>query len=240
MTDLDPRLVALYDDDNPDGVDSDFYRDLCASTGARSVLDLGCGTGALTVSFSEDGRSIFGVDPSATMIGHAKERPGAGAVTWIVGDSRALPDVIVDFAVMTGNVAQHIPDGDWQRTLGDLRRVLRPGGVLTFESRNPAAAAWRTWTSTEHTIRDTPSGPLEEWSDAREIRPGVVRLVSHNVFLDTDERLTSTDDLFFRDRTVVQHHLDVAGFHIAAVYGDWQQGPVTESSAVLVFVAVAR
>lgn len=36
----DSRLVALYDIDNPDGPDHDFYRSLANETGASSILDL--------------------------------------------------------------------------------------------------------------------------------------------------------------------------------------------------------
>ncbi|WFR66199.1 class I SAM-dependent methyltransferase [Curtobacterium flaccumfaciens] len=239
MADLDHRLVALYDDDNPDGADSDFYRALCTSTGARSVIDLGCGTGSLTVSLADAGRSVVGVDPSATMIDYARKRPGADGVTWVLGDSRNLPPIGADYAVLTGNVAQHIPDGDWQRTLADLHHALRAGGTLAFESRNPAAGAWHAWSPPERTVRETASGPLEEWSDAREITPGVVRLIAHNAFLETGEHLTYTEDLFFRELTELKHQLDVAGFCTTSVYGDWQHGPVTDSSEVLVLVANA-
>lgn len=240
MVDLDPRLVALYDDDNPDGADSDFYRALCASTGARSVIDLGCGTGSLTVSFAAAGLTAVGVDPSASMIDYARQRPGGDGVTWVLGDSRTLPLIYADFAVMTGNVAQHIPDGDWQRTLADLHHALRAGGTLAFESRNPAAGAWHTWSSSERSVRETASGPLEEWSEAEEITPGVVRLVAHNAFVDTGELLTYTEDLFFRELSELEHELDLAGFGTTSVYGDWQRGPVTVSSQVLVLVATAR
>lgn len=240
MVDLDTRLVALYDEDNPDGADSDFYRTLGMSMAARSVIDLGCGTGSLTVSMADAGMSAVGVDPSTTMLDYAKRRPGADGVTWVLGDSRDLPNVGADYAVMTGNVAQHIPDGDWQRTLADLHRALRPGGTLAFESRNPAAEAWRAWSAPEHTIRETTSGSLEEWSEAREISPGVVRLVAHNTFTDTGEQLSYTEDLFFRESSELEHQLEHAGFRAEAVYGDWRCGALTDSSQVLVLVATAR
>ena len=41
---VDPRLVALYDIENPRGADTDFYIELAADLNARSILDLGCGT----------------------------------------------------------------------------------------------------------------------------------------------------------------------------------------------------
>lgn len=240
MTDLDRRLVALYDDDNPDGPDHDFYRALADESGARSVIDLGCGTGILTVTLAGPDRRVVGIDPSATMLDHARGRPGAGAVTWVHGDSRQLPETSADLAVMTGNVAQHIGDEDWARTLLDLRGALRHGGTLAFESRNPAAEAWLGWTSTERTTRGTAHGPLEEWSEAEEVAPGVVRLVASNRFTDTDETIVETVTLHFRTRSELERQLHAAGFAVTAVFGDWQRGPVVESSAVLVVTAVAR
>src|SRR5215831_10422773 len=44
----DPRLVELYDLENPRGVDTDFYIRLAAELDAHRILDLGCGTGLLT------------------------------------------------------------------------------------------------------------------------------------------------------------------------------------------------
>lgn len=43
----DTDLVALYDVDNPDGVDHDYYRALAETLNARRIIDLGCGTGLL-------------------------------------------------------------------------------------------------------------------------------------------------------------------------------------------------
>jgi SAM-dependent methyltransferase len=240
MGDYDRRLVELYDDDNPDGPDHDFYRALADDVSARSVVDLGCGTGILTVTFASEGRAVVGVDPSANMLAYARARPGASAVDWRLGDSRNLPSRAFDYAVMTGNVVQHIPESDWSRTLRDLRAALRHGGTLAFESRNPAARSWQSWTTGERSARETASGTLIEWSEAEEIAPGVVELVSHNLFTGSDETITETLLLHFRGRVDLEHELTAAGFAVDAVYGDWDRGPVTDASAILVFVARAR
>lgn len=108
MTDYDPRLVDLYDLDNPDGTDHDFYRSLADQVQATSVVDLGCGTGLLTVTLVRPGRAVLGVDPSPAMLRVARDRPGAGRVRWLDGDSRSIPTGAADYAVMTGNVAQHL------------------------------------------------------------------------------------------------------------------------------------
>ncbi|OUE19181.1 Cypemycin methyltransferase [Clavibacter michiganensis] len=239
MTSLDPRLVALYDGDNPDGPDHDFDRALTEEVGARSIVDLGCGTGMLTVSLARRGRRVVGVDPSAAMLDVARTRPGGDSVEWILGDSRAVPAGPYDLALMTGNVVQHIPDAEWIRTLADLRADLRPGGTLTFESRNPADRAWESWAGPA-TTRDTAHGPLEEWAEVEETGPGRVAVAFRNRFAATGELVTDVQEFAFRDRATITAQLDDAGFDVDAVHGDFARGPLTASSRVMVFVARAR
>jgi SAM-dependent methyltransferase len=239
MPDLDPRIVALYDGDNPDGPDHDFDRALAEEVGARSVLDLGCGTGMLTVTLATAGRRVVGVDPSAAMLDVARHRPGGDAVEWIHGDSRAIPAGPYDLAFLTGNVVQHIADPEWIRTLADLRAAFLAGGTLSFESRNPANRAWESWAGPA-TTRDTGHGPLEEWADVEETGPGRVRVAFHSRFTATGEVVTEVQPFAFRDRATLTAQLDAAGFDVDAVHGDFARGPLTASSRVMVFVARAR
>lgn len=74
VADYDRRLIELYDVDNPDGPDHDYFRLLAQELDARSILDLGCGTGILTVTFAHEGREVVGVDPSPAMLGFARTR----------------------------------------------------------------------------------------------------------------------------------------------------------------------
>ena len=161
----DPRMVDFYDEDNPDGADHDYYRSLVHRFNAQRILDLGCGTGILTVTLAQSGRAVIGVDPSASMLEYARSRPGASKIRWILGDSRNVPDHGFDLVVMSGNVAQHIPSPQWEKTLKDLHRIMHSGGMLAFESRNPACRAWENWT-TSTTTRSTRHGLISEWSEA--------------------------------------------------------------------------
>lgn len=233
----DARLVALYDEDNPDGPDHDFYRSLVDESSAVRVLDLGCGTGMLTVTVARPGRTVVGVDPSETMLAYARRRPSGDAVAWVRGDSSAIPPLAFDVAVMTGNVAQHITGDDWHRTLRDLRAALRDGGILAFESRNPLVRAWEDWTASERSTRETAEGSLEEWMATEEVAPGTVRIRASNRFVDSDETVTEEFDLAFRFRETITADLHAAGFTVDAVYGDWNRAPFEDRSPLMVLVA---
>lgn len=236
----DSRLVELYDIDNPDGPDHDFYRSLADEIGAASILDLGCGTGMLTVSLARAERVVVGVDPSAAMLAFARARPGGEVVDWIQGDSGDIPSTDFDYAVMTGNVAQHLGQEEWRRALGNLRRRMRAGGTLAFESRNPLARAWDSWSAPERSTRATPHGALVEWMSADEIAPGTVRIQAFNHFLETGETVVEDFELQFRELDVIRADLESASFTVDAVYGDWSRTPFQDEASLMVFVATAH
>lgn len=237
MTEYDPRLVELYDDDNPDGPDHDFYRELADEMGAQSIVDIGCGTGILTVSFARPGRTVVGIDPSPNMLAYAANRPDSAGVRWILGDSRNIPRQVFDYAVMTGNVAQHIPDTAWERTLSEIRDALRKGGILAFECRNPRARAWEAWSRNKPTTRGTAHGPLREWMDVRETGPGQVLLTTHSVFEAGRDHIIEELTLAFRECELIQAQLRDAGFSVSEVWGSWDRIPWSTHSPVMIFEA---
>ena len=231
---VDPRFVALYDASNPRGMDYDFYLQLAADLEARAILDLGCGTGLLTRELATEGRRVTGVDPAPAMLDYAKRQPGAERVRWVEGDSGVLGAPGADLAIMTGNVAQvFLDDAVWAAGLRDLHAALRPGGRLAFESRNPDARAWEGWNRAATYERND---VLECWMDVVSVEEGRVHLVGHNIFAGTDEDVVVNSTLRFRSRAELEETLQDAGFTVEHVYGDWQRGPVTPASRVMVFV----
>lgn len=236
---VEPRLVALYDRDNPRGADTDFYLALADELQAKRIIDLGCGTGLLTCELAMGDREVFGVDPSPAMLAVAREKPGAERVTWIVGDASALGQRNVDLVVMTGNVAQvFLDDAEWSATLRHIYRTVRPGGYLAFESRNPAARAWEQW-GREDTFEEieTAFGAMACWLEVLEVQDGRVHFVGHNLFQKTGEDVEAHSTLRFRSQRELADSLAAAGFTAVYLYGDWQRGALTATSRTMVFVA---
>jgi len=94
----------------------------------RRVLDLGAGTGLLTDVLLAAGHEVVAVDLSAGMLDQLRARlPQVAAA---VGGAEAvpLPDADVD-AVVAGQAAHWFDPGP---AAVELRRVLRPGGVIGF------------------------------------------------------------------------------------------------------------
>jgi SAM-dependent methyltransferase len=92
------------------------------------VLDLGAGTGLLTQLLVAAGHEVLAVDPSAQMLEQLRARlPQVPTVTG--GAERIpVPDAGLD-AVVAGQAAHWFRP---EETASELRRVLRPGGVVGF------------------------------------------------------------------------------------------------------------
>lgn len=234
----DADLVSLYDLDNPGGEDHAFYRTLADQIDAHSIIDLGCGTGLLTRSLARPGRTVIGVDPSRTMLDYARRQPGSESVTWIHGDASALaPTGTVDLALCTGNAIMHVSPEELSPALTSIAAALRSGGIVSFESRNPAYRAWEQWTpEATYSERVTRVGHLREWLDVTDVREGRVVFDAHNVFSDGEDRVY-TSILFFRSAEEFQRELEAAGFTDITCTGDWHGPSVEDGSRLLVFRA---
>jgi SAM-dependent methyltransferase/catechol 2,3-dioxygenase-like lactoylglutathione lyase family enzyme len=111
--------------------------------GPGSLLEMGVGSGRLLAELSARGWTVTGVDPAPGMVEIARMRVPAAAERLTVARAEELPfadrgfDVVVAIGVLEYT--------DMNRSLGELARVLRPGGRAVIGLRNGRApvAAWR-------------------------------------------------------------------------------------------------
>jgi ubiquinone/menaquinone biosynthesis C-methylase UbiE len=100
-----------------------------------SVLDVGCGTGEVTLQAKIRARqgSVYGVDPSPEMIAVAKKKAARKGldIDFRIGVIEALPFPDSSIDVVTSSLMMHhLPDALKARGLAEIYRVLKPGGRL--------------------------------------------------------------------------------------------------------------
>jgi SAM-dependent methyltransferase len=161
---------------------------------------------------------VTGVDPAGASLDVARARPGAERVRWLHGDATGLPELQVDLATMTANVAHvFLTDEDWAATLRGVYTALRPGGYLVFEVRDPARRPWERWTR-ENTYRrfDVPgTGVVETWWDETEVDGALVSYRRTYVFAVDGTTLTSDSTRRFWTRAEIEDSLGSAGYALA-------------------------
>ena len=215
-----PRLAQLYDPLDPDRSDLDVYAAIVDELGARSVLDVGCGTGTFALLLAAGGLDVVGVDPALASLDVARAKPGAERVRWIHGDATTLPPLRVDLATMTANAAQEITDPQaWQRTLRGVHAALRPGGHLVFETRDPSKRAWEQWNrDSSYRVTELPGvGAVENWVELTGVNGPLVTFRWTFVFASDGEVLTSDSTLRFRERDETEAELLSQGYEVREI-----------------------
>lgn len=112
----------------------------------RDVLDIGVGTGRTTVYLAPLARRYQAIDYSPEMVRCFEQtRPGISIALADMRDMSQFPDADFDFVLASNNVFDATGHEDRLRTLHEIHRLLRPGGVLMFTSHNrdrKGAAHW--------------------------------------------------------------------------------------------------
>jgi SAM-dependent methyltransferase len=105
---------------------------------ASTVLDLGCGSGGSLLALAKNYEHVVGIDPSLPdllLAAKLLESNQITNVTLIQAYGQHLPFASQCFDCATAvNVLEHVFDVD--RVLGEIHRVLRPGGRFVADSRN--------------------------------------------------------------------------------------------------------
>ncbi|MGW1543877.1 class I SAM-dependent methyltransferase [Streptomyces sp. NPDC002309] len=235
----DAFLAGLYDALNPWGPGDDFFLGLALS--AESVLDVGCGTGRLLARARRAGHEgrLTGLDPAAAML--VQGRRGTRRVEWVLGDLRCADwREEFDLVVMTGHAFQELlGDEELRLALAAVRESLRPDGRFVFDTRNPAARAWETWTPERFSEVHGPDGDVVR---VRYETQGPVR-GERVSFTETfegprwDLPQVSDSTIRFLDVAALDRFLAEAGLAVRQRYGDWDRGPVTPASPEIITVA---
>ena len=238
----DTRLGALYDRLYPLPRPAlDFYLPLIRA--AQSVLDVGCGTGALLAAARDAGYRgrLCGLDPAEGMLARARARTD---IEWICGAVAELDRVSeFDLAVMTGHVFQvFVEDEELHAALAAVHAALKSHGRFVFETRNPAARAWEQWTPERAVqVDDGRGNAVRVSSQVEAAYDGRTVAFAQSYRCDSWETpLVSRSVLRFVDAAGVARFLTEAGFMIEEQFGDFDRRPLRHDSAEIVTIARAR
>lgn len=237
-----PELATLYDDENVWDASSDFYRDLALRIGAKTLLDLGCGTGLLTRGILQAiGGSGVGVDPATPMLEVARRNTRSERVEWREGDGRSVRlGRKFDLVIMTGNAFQaFLTEADQVALFRTAAAHLTPGGRFAFESRNPAKQEWLEWLpDSSFRVQQTVAyGPVEIWNDAHMNDDRILDVEEHYRILGSGKRLRSDFRLRFSSPEEIWDAMLVAGLAVEHCYGDYDWQPFSPSAREIVIVA---
>ncbi len=233
----DEEAAALYDVLNAWGRSDDFY--LALVMDAKSVLDVGCGTGTLLHRARQAGHTgrLCGVDPDRAMLDRARSRTD---IEWLEATAASMPwDGEFDLAVMTGHAFQVlVGDDELRASLAAIRRALVPDGRLAFETRNPLAREWESWNPQNPMDVVDPSGrPLRISYEVESVVGDVVTLTETTSDPDGTPLRVDRGSLRFLDIDTLSGFLADAGLWIEAQYGGWAREPLDPRSPEIITVA---
>ena len=155
----------------------------------ESIVDVGCGTGAITAALLKKYRKarVIGLELAPAMVAAARRRaPWLRTLHGVVGEAEALPLATASCDLIFSNLAlQWTLDLD--RVFAEFQRVLKPGGVLLFSTLGPDTLlelrrAWAAADSYHH---------VNAFFDMHDIGDALMRTRLAEPVMDT-ERLTLT------------------------------------------------
>lgn len=155
----------------------------------QRVLDVACGTGVVAVTAARLGAEVTGLDLTPELLERARENAALARVTiaWQEGDAEALPFADGAFDVVVSQFG-HIFAPRPEVALGEMLRVLSPGGTIAFATWPPETFVGSMFALVSRYAPPPPAGvqPPVLWGDPSVVRQ---RLGEHvrDLAFDRDE-----------------------------------------------------
>ncbi|MBI4487297.1 MAG: class I SAM-dependent methyltransferase [Acidobacteria bacterium] len=245
--------------------DVPFWRGVARTSGGP-VLELGCGTGRVSLALARSGIQLVGIDRSAEMLARLRSRAlrasfGAQArrqsgalrasfgvaarrrLRAVRGDIRHLPFASGAFPTVLapyGILQSLLSDRDLTATLNEVARVLAPGGTFGIDLV-PDVPNWREYSQrVQHRGRAAGGAHLTLIESVHQDRARHLTTFDQRyVVKRKGHTAVHHFELTFRTLTVQQmsRRLGKAGFAIESALGDYRGGPWNARAEVWIILA---
>jgi ubiquinone/menaquinone biosynthesis C-methylase UbiE len=229
-----------------------------ASRAAGPVLELGCGTGRVTIPLARAGVEIVGVDRSAPMLERARKRVRSGArargapkrvpsvrapyVRLVRADIRTLPfgggsfpTVIAPYGILQSLTRPR----DLTAALDSVARVIAPGGTFGIDLV-PDVPKWREYSNRVQLRGRSGGAHLTLVESVRQDPKRRLTTFQQTFLARRGARIEEHQfELTFRTLSVAEmsRQLERAGFRIDAVLGDYRGRPWDHRATVWIILA---
>jgi SAM-dependent methyltransferase len=241
--------------------DVTFYRELARRRlpAGAPILELGAGSGRVTIPLARDGFHVTAVDRSPAMLARLRARIAAlpaavaGRITVVAGDlcTFAVPggpsrQRRFALAIAAFNVVEHLyTRGEVAAFLARVRAALAPAGALAFDVQLPDLA-WlirdpnKRWARTKFT--DPTTGRAMIYSTSHDYDP-IGQIAMIRLYYDPADGRGASRVVLLSQRKFFPAELEAlvacAGYRVEARYGDFAWQPLSGAAESQVIVATA-
>ena len=237
----DPEIYDLENDSfEPAG---SFIMEIAQRTGGP-LLDLGCGTGRLTIPLAGYGVDIAGLDIVPAMIEHARQKSASLPIEWITADVRAF-QLQRKFRLIfeSGSVFQHmLTRHDQEAFLNRVHEHLHDEGLFIVASIFPHPSLFGT-------VEEEQDWFTERHPDGYEIRVSGTEVYDAMRRVKVETVYRRWTDNYGRDvvrvaplslRYELPEEMEALlrnnGFEVVERYGDYDSSPLTNESRMQIYV----
>lgn len=241
----DPEIYDLENQEfEPDG---SFFLDFAKRLDGP-VLELGCGTGRVTIPLAQNGVDITGLDVVPVMLERAKQKAGTLPIQWVIADGRAF-QLNRSFRLIfeTGSVFQHIlTRPDQEAFLAQVRKHLESDGrfianlVFPHLERLTSVETEKEWFTYENYAgQEVRVSGTEHYDPIQQVK---IETAYRRWVDNKGQKILKIAPLSLRYTfpQEMEALLHYNGFQVLEKFGDWDSSPLTGTSRNMIFVCKRR
>ena len=212
---------------------ADLYQSIFARYGVAPelLLDLGCGTGRMTLELADRGYDMIGVDASAEMLSKAYEQmyaKGKSGILFLQQDMRAFELYgTVGAVVSTLDCINYLTeDGDLEKCFALVHNYLDPNGVFVFDVNTPYKFR-HIYGDNAYILEEEDGSIYCGWQNDYDEESGLCRFLLSVFSEEGDGRYSRADEEQIErcySREALTAALEKAGFVDICFFGDTDLG----------------